>query len=58
MLVRGCSSIFLAYACRYIRVGVYCDVSKEGAQDKQFYRKMVPLAEAEFKKHLKSEGFN
>jgi hypothetical protein len=40
------------------RAVLLCGGRKDGAQDKQFYRKMVPLAEAEFKKHLKSEGFN
>lgn len=39
------------------RAVLLCGGRKDGAQDKQFYRRMVPLAEAEFLKHLQSTGF-
>jgi len=38
------------------RAVLLCGGRKDGAKDKQFYKQMVPLAEAEFSDHLKSEG--
>jgi Uncharacterized protein conserved in bacteria len=40
------------------RAVLLCGGRKDGAKDKQFYKQMVPLAEAEFAEHLKSEGLN
>lgn len=38
------------------RAVLLCGGRKDGSKDKQFYKQMVPLAEAEFADHLKSEG--
>ncbi len=37
------------------RAVLLCGGRKDGSKDKQFYKQMVPLAEAEFADHLKSE---
>lgn len=40
------------------RAVLLCGGRKDGSKDKQFYKQMVPLAEAEFAEHLKNEGLN
>lgn len=40
------------------RAVVLCGGRKDGRRDKQFYRRMIKLAEAEFEKYLSSEGLN
>lgn len=39
------------------RAVLLCGGRKDGSKDKLFYRKMIPLAEAEFTEHLKNEAF-
>lgn len=38
------------------RAALLCGGRKDRAKDKQLYKQMIPLAEAEFADHLKSEG--
>jgi len=38
------------------RAVLLCGGRKDGARDKQFYKKMIPIAEREFLAHLESEG--
>jgi len=39
------------------RAVLLCGGRKNGAQDKRFYKKMIPIAEREFLVHLESERF-
>ena len=38
------------------RAVLLCGGRKDGSKDKPFYKQMVPLAEAEFADHVKSQG--
>lgn len=38
------------------RAVLLCGGRKDGAQNKQFYQQMIPLAEKEFSDHLRIEG--
>ncbi|HEB70357.1 MAG TPA: hypothetical protein ENI88_12165 [Desulfobulbus sp.] len=38
------------------RAVLLCGGRKDGAQNKRFYKKMIPIAEKEFLAHLESEG--
>lgn len=38
------------------RAVLLCGGRKDGAQDKRFYKRMIPIAEREFLAHLESEG--
>lgn len=38
------------------RAVLLCGGRKDGARDKRFYKRMIPLAEREFSAHLESEG--
>ncbi|MHB8791472.1 MAG: type II toxin-antitoxin system RelE/ParE family toxin [Desulfobulbaceae bacterium] len=38
------------------RAVLLCGGRKDGAQDKKFYKRMIPIAEREFSAHLESEG--
>jgi len=40
------------------RAVLLCGGRKDGSKDKLFYKRMVPLAEAEFVHHLKMKAFN